>query len=144
MGCDIHLHTEVKINGEWHHYSNPSVWRNYTLFALMAGVRNEDKEIEPISPPRGLPSDMTLLTSFDADYWAGDAHSASWLGADDLLLLDRRARELGVTQRRESSVFWESDYFGYFFGNDYSGFAKYPEDRRKGVEDVRFIFWFDN
>lgn len=63
MGCDIHLHTEVKINGVWHHMGAPSVPRNYRLFAKMAGVRGIET---PIAEPRGLPGDATLLTRRDA------------------------------------------------------------------------------
>ncbi len=37
MGCDIHLHTEVKIANVWHRYGCPSVDRNYRVFAKMAG-----------------------------------------------------------------------------------------------------------
>lgn len=38
MGCDIHLHAEVKIKNAWHHYAHPSVPRSYPLFSIMAGV----------------------------------------------------------------------------------------------------------
>jgi len=40
MGCDIHWHSEVKVDGVWHHHSNPRISRDYWLFALLAGVRN--------------------------------------------------------------------------------------------------------
>ncbi len=44
---------------------------------------------------------------------------------------------------------WENGrpkmFFGYFFGNDVDTYIKYPSDtHRLGIEDVRFIFWFDN
>ena len=82
MGCDIHVHTEVKIDGVWHHYGNPWVARNYALFGLMAGVR--DGEQEPIVQPRGLPANATELTVFCARKWGNDGHSHSWLGADEI------------------------------------------------------------
>lgn len=59
MGCDIHLHQEVKIGGEWHHYREQSVSRNYALFAKMAGVRNYGLTVTPIDEPRGIPDDAT-------------------------------------------------------------------------------------
>lgn len=43
MGCDIHLHQEVKINGEWHHYRLAEMPRNYEVFEKMAGVRGDVK-----------------------------------------------------------------------------------------------------
>ena len=40
MGCDIHLHAEIKVNGKWEHYAHPHIRRDYRLFAKMASVRN--------------------------------------------------------------------------------------------------------
>lgn len=46
MGCDIHLHIEIKMNGLWRHYSMPHIERDYCLFGVMAGVRgNKDDMI---------------------------------------------------------------------------------------------------
>ena len=72
MGCDLHLHTEVKINGKLHHYGSHRPHRNYDLFAKMANVRNYDEEIEPISLPKGLPEDITELTKYDAELLGED------------------------------------------------------------------------
>lgn len=146
MGCDIHLHTEVKINDKWHHYGAPNVRRNYALFAKMAGVRNGNG-IEPIAEPRGIPTDATELTQYDCAHWNGDGHSHSYLTAPEIAELSEWAQsdEQEFSFDRPSKVlFWESDTFGYLFGNDWSGFTKYPKDRPEGLEDVRFIFWFDN
>jgi hypothetical protein len=147
MGCDIQLHTEVKINGQWHHYGAPSVDRNYTLFALLANVRNDEPGdkwyVTPISEPRGLPADATALTKFDSDRWGLDGHSHSWINAEEIA----RVAEFANSKKwrgRDGSAFWEADNFGYLFGNNWSGFTKYPEGRPEGLEDVRFVFWFDN
>ena len=51
MGCDIHLHVEVKIKGKWLHYNHPNIDRCYWLFTKMAGVR----EIEGVEACEGLP-----------------------------------------------------------------------------------------
>ena len=142
MGCDIHLHTEVKINGEWQHYSVCHVTRNYALFALMADVRN-DGSIEPVSLQKGLPMNMTPLTKFDYQDWKLDAHSSSWLTASEIKELHEKCKELNIF-KYDRSMFGFSDSFGYLFGNDWSGFIKYPDERLEGLEDVRFIFWFDN
>lgn len=144
MGCDIHLHMEVKINGKWHHYGAPSVDRMYALFAKMAGVRNRDSEIKPIAKPRGVPADATELTQFDCARWSSDGHSHSWLDAPEIAqVIEWIKTELG--QRGFGNVWdWQSKNFGYVFGNGWDGFNKYPEDRPQGLEDIRWIFWFDN
>lgn len=140
MGCDIHFHTEVKINGNWEHYGSPAMPRKYSLFAKLADVRNRDNCHQPIAEPRGLPEDATFLTRFDADRWDVDGHSHSWISAEEIAEVeDWLASELG-------DDLWklETKYWGYFFGNSWGGFYKYPKERPKGVEDVRFVFWFDN
>lgn len=147
MGCDIHLHVEAKVNGHWEHYSNPDVQRNYELFAMMAGVRGD---ATPIALPRGLPEDANRLTRLDAEYH-DDGHNHSWLSSEEVCLLaERGAKEFGWKQtwHRGPNPGWETDYFGYFFRNTFWGWHAFPEDRKhlreSGVEDFRFVFWFDS
>lgn len=149
MGCDIHVHTEVKINGKWHHYSIPSVARMYELFAKLCGVRrNYDDEIQPISEPKGLPHDATELTLIDAERWKADGHSHSWLGKDEI-----RQLEVWYADFARKSKIRETDIesqFGYLFGDVWREWNKQPQLSelsrlsRPKVEDFRFVFWFDN
>jgi hypothetical protein len=149
MGCDIHLHTEVKINGVWHHYGAPCVDRNYRVFAKMADVRNSYSEIEPIAQPRGIPGDATEMTKFDCERWGRDGHSHSWLSAEEIAILYHFINdELRLKGWRVPEAgWWPEDNFGYFFGNTWGGFWEYRDHANsgtpKGVEDVRFVFWFD-
>ena len=144
MGCDIHVHVEIKVNDEWLHYNQPRTSRFYALFAKMAGVRNYDDAETPISPPKGLPSDATKTTLYDyTERWAGDAHSESWLAIDEITQLEEWWKE----HREEISLHRGSyfeDYFGYLFGNPFSGLRRYPAEAPKGLTDARFVFWFDN
>lgn len=142
MGCDIHAHVEIKIDNQWHHYNHPSAARRYALFARMADVRNSGG-IEPITPPRGLPEDATFTTRFDyAERWGSDAHSASWLSADEVAGLEDWMRGAGDLGYPCAGYSIESD-FGYIFGSGWE-ISKYPNDYPKGLEDVRLVFWFDN
>lgn len=103
MGCDIHIQFEIRLSpngGEW-------IWplaavppqvdvdvlvpfnreRNYSLFTMLAGVRDRGEGITPISLPRGLPDDMssTLRQAIrDQRVHLGD-HSFTWLSDSDLL-----------------------------------------------------------
>ena len=137
MGCDIHIHQEVKIDGQWWHYRETGLPRSYETFAKMAGVRGSEK---PIAEPRGLPDDVTKVTKFDADLWGIGAHTHSWLGPEEIAELE------GWIEDRMGKQYWRlgRDGWGYLFGNSWGGFTKYPEDRPKGLEDIRFVFWFDN
>lgn len=137
MGCDIHLHIEVKINGVWHHYGAPNVARDYKLFERIAGVRG--KVEKAISAPRGMPSDATVLTQFDNERGGCDWHSHSWLGAREIALLEDWLFENVKRSDLEHYIL-----HSYLFGNSFAAVHQYPTRREKGVEDVRFVFWFDN
>lgn len=149
MGCDIHLHVEIKVKGDnlWHHYNHPYINRNYKLFAKMANVRNYDEygPIEPISQPKGFPHDASLTTKFDyQERWGCDAHSASWLNAEEIQSLEEWY-DKNLKKENDFHGFEAANRFGYLFGNtfhfpQYKGTPTYP----KNLEDVRFVFWFDN
>ncbi len=145
MGCDIHLHTEIKINGKREHYSQPRIKSSYILFAKMAGVRqNKHDPLKEISLPKGLPSDCSATTRFCSDFWGEDGHSHSYLTSEEIKELWNWLR---ITKERfEKNSAWslERDEWGYLFGNSWDGFHIYPEDIPKGLEDIRYVFWFDN
>lgn len=110
MGCDIHCYAEVKKKGKWEKvgsiFKDPSYdWykenyeeipyyvheftdspydgRNYSLFAMLAGVRN-DYNIIPISKRKGLPSDISPEIRGEYSIWEYDGHSPSWLTVKEL------------------------------------------------------------
>ena len=146
MGCDIHFHTEVKINGKWHHHSQTRISRNYALFVKMAGVRNwNNSGINPISRPKGIPEDATFLTKLDSDKYGIDGHSHSWLGAKEIFELHAWIENLKASFGIANGYNFIRDNFPYFMGNDFDSFTEYPEDwERYGVEDIRYVFFFDN
>lgn len=139
MGCDIHFHSEVKVNGKWECYGSNDIKRSYLLFSKMAGVRGSEN---PISLPKGMPSDLSAISELDYNLWGADGHSHSWLDAGEIEELAHWMRE--TEKGSPHNYFRFEDIFGYLFGNTWGGFSKYPEDRPKGIEDVRFVFWFDN
>lgn len=136
MGCDVHIHAEIKVGGKWLHYDQPDCNRDYALFEKMAGVRGEVENA--IAAPRGIPKNATATTKFDAKHWDSDGHSHSWLGSKEIAELAEWHEKHGAKGLFDRK--WDQ----WLFGNSYSGFTKYPLDRPKGVQDVRFIFWFDN
>jgi hypothetical protein len=150
MGCDIHFHIEVKMNGKWEHYGAPDIGRWYELFSILAGVRGSGK---PIVYPKGFPKDASVITKIDYDLWGRDAHTPSWLNSNEILKLEK-----WLEKRKEESISnpdtneW-ADYdleYGilktYFFGHSFTSWKKYDdiEYKPKEIEDVRFVFWFDN
>lgn len=145
MGCDIHLHIEVKIAGEWRHWAAPGIDRDYMLFAKMAGVRNHWR-IKPIAEPKGMPDNLTFVTDFECKREGLDGHSHSWL---DIHEIEQLAKYVEETLKEEQGGSWLSIEHhilkgSYLCGNSFAGLLKYPEDSPKEIEDVRFVFWFDN
>jgi hypothetical protein len=145
MGCDIHLYVEKKDkSGKWVTADN---WdktkdvdyerrfyssRNYSLFAILADVRNEcglaakygfsrlvpDAEDDiyiPISAPRGLPCGATPEVRAAAEHWEGDGHSYSWLLLSEILAYDWTQV---VTRRGWLSVveYWAWNRWGRYHG----------------------------
>lgn len=140
MGCDIHAHVEIKVDGKWHHYNHPDIGRNYWLFARMANVRN-DGSIKPIAEPRGLPEDITFTTKFDRKCWSSDGHSDSWLSAKEVAVLGPEMETEHKKYNSKDYYYYEKE-FGYLFGNSWD--IGLGNGHPKQLQDARLVFWFDN
>lgn len=135
MGCDIHVHVEVKIDGQWHHMEGLHVSRNYDLFSALAGVRGPGPGV---APDRGIPEDVSALTKMLHNKWAGDAHSESYITSQELK---------SFLPRVGSYKCFSGDDLGYFMGDGFEPFydePRNPNDFPKEMEDFRLVFWFDN
>lgn len=143
MGCDIHLHQEIKVDGRWEHYRACNVPRSYRLFCKMAGVRSSccsGGHPKPISLPRGVPDDISVVTKLSLDRWDADGHSHSWLNASEIAELEEWLRgEMAGDDWKLERTYW-----GYLFENSWGGFSKDPLDYPERIEDIRFVFWFDS
>lgn len=132
MGCDIHLYVEKKNkNGKWKFVKDDSnvrefydeyTNRNYSLFGILAGVREHDNA--PISSPKGLPYDSSSDVDKFFKSWDCDAHSTSYLTLRELF-------EYNWSKVRNAHIF---DFLRII-----------PELMVLGKpDDVRIVFWFDN
>ena len=148
MGCDIHLHVEVKMGDKWEHYAAPNVARWYRLFGAMAGVRDESES--PIVAPKGFPSDTSALTKAIREDYGIDGHTDSWLNHDEIMQLEDRLKEW-ATHRDEKEPWDRYDLESgilntYMAGNGFTAHWRYDDMPYlpSGITDVRFVFWFDN
>lgn len=136
MGCDIHAHIEVQNKiGKWFHYGAPSVRRDYVLFSLMAGVR-DNRGIQPIVKPRGLPVDISEVTSVEWEANKTNWHTPSYLMAKELPELQKKYRDL-----RDELSFLDSDLELSVFHTYVAGNSLAQHDN---WENLRIVFWFDN
>ncbi len=140
MGCDIHAHFEVELNGKWEHFSQPQIKRNYRLFYLMAGVRPKSKNDygKPICDPKGLPDGLSTTTKFCADYQGIDGHTHSWFNAKEIKKIIALHKEI------TNDKFIEYKEWGYLCGGGWGDFGEFREDYPREIEDIRLVFWFDN
>lgn len=121
MGCDIHARAEAFEDGKWQllekvfedpyaeyrenkdeKISSPYNMRNYSLFALLANVRNSDN-IDPIDAPRGVPEDASKKYKKYIDQWGIDGHSHSYFTLEELLAFncDRIIDRSGIVSNEE-------------------------------------------
>jgi hypothetical protein len=155
MGCDIHIQVEyrTKIDGtmQWcdgnlydtditkfhdSHENGPKYQRvclinegrNYTLFGLLAGVRNYD--IKPIASPRGFPNDASKSIAKEYNAWGIDAHSAGWLTLAELMNAARSHPDL-----LDDLVAELHTYFHRLFPVPSPLITQ---------NELRIVFWFDN
>lgn len=140
MGCDIHVHVELKVDGQWEHYAQLRPSRSYRTFARMAGVRGTEK---PIALPRGLPDDITKMTRRDAEFWGDNGHDHSWLDCAEIRQLIDWFHEHVAHKLGEEFTPWSylglEDWLGcYLYGNALDNIE------RARAEDIRLVFWFDN
>lgn len=93
MGTDIHIYAERRINGIWELCDGLNFpcenGRNYELFCILADVeRMTNQGFEAISPPRGLPIDLSAQIQNSADEereFGMCCHNHSWLLLRELL-----------------------------------------------------------
>lgn len=164
MGADIHLYLERKMkSGDWACVSNlnaivhgeafdgrganGSDWwfklsnRNYTLFGELASVRGDGLE------PRGLPDDLSEIVQDEADGWVHDAHSHSWMYADEFADIYHKVMadpndEEPLDRYHQLTLKEGKDYAVWHFVNRMCN-PMCIEDEDK-PHDFRFVFWFDN
>jgi hypothetical protein len=137
MGTDAHVFLEVMIDGKWHCHSIPDTSRNYTLFAIMADVRNYDK-LDVIVQPKGLPEDLSTVVQKYANYWNDSSHSHSWFDYAEIQILYEQCHKHGIY-----SIFdIEYEWLGYLFGNRWNSIES--AQMFNGIQDVRMVFWFDS
>ena len=67
--------------------------RNYTVFALLADVRN-GYGLDPIVDPRGLPKDVSKEIKDESDEWGVDGHSHSHLTLKELMVAKSRQYQI--------------------------------------------------
>lgn len=177
MGCDIHSFAEVKRNDKWEEVTDSIFpdyegktsevfnYRDYSLFAFLAGVRNYDC-CTPLDEPKGLPYDSEKLKTLvdygystkvelKQDLEENDYHSYSWLTLKELLDFDynktfwnrRICKQMSLTcwfgielaEEGEGKIISYSDNLGesYFEIIDILKTLGEPEN-------VRVVFWFDS
>ena len=196
MGCDIHIYTERK-----RRINNKDVWvnadyfglnpyytgacyekkfevikiygdRNYSLFSMLANVRNEIGQ-QFVCNPRGLPEDSSNFVKTESDSWGCDGHSHSYLTLKELKEFrekNKTTKYSGMMPPLEAEKVDSGEMPEYWCGGTNQKHYVYREweyesdilkdlvdslEKRKvewGThnnnpdvdEKIRIVFWFDN
>lgn len=163
MGCDIHMCVEYRRgrdekwrSGDYFHSINPidpngqyhrvDLYddRCYSLFAVLADVRNSGYEI--IDDPRGLPEDVTDYVKADYDSWGLDAHSCSFFTLRELKEWDERHEPTNMFGGRILEPLIErliqrANELGVVYDFEWKRADSKVYEK---AENIRIIFWFDN
>lgn len=172
MGCDIHAMIEKKFRcneahtGYWINAGDPRIDRDYTLFSVLANVRNGDN-IPFISDPRGVAENACSEFQAWHSFWDANAHSASWVTLAEMKAFDvsqkyyctrliiskdengRIIRTCAGTSAKHFGEVGEVSVFGEFLNGEsawnelISKLEKAKEDWHTD-DDVRLVFFFDN
>lgn len=131
MSTSISIIAQIKSeDGSYKTITNKPKWYNYAIFAWIAGVRNNEHQIVPLSKPRGLPPDIVdyiqkrrnemqygdsdprdeiLYSLFKCP--PADAYGHSWFTLEELLSVDyeqivedRRNYELVLSENNSGTV----------------------------------------
>jgi len=167
MGCDIHAMIERKSEYSWWINSgDPGLSRDYELFAVLAGVRN-DNDIKPISEPRGLPERVTDVFESWSSKWDSDGHSHSYVTLEELKAFDPNQeiddKDLVLSRDEQGNITgtcgWANHptlgpvgkrkVFGVWGDGHFSGLIAEMESVKSRYkiasdEHVRLVFFFDN
>lgn len=156
VGCDIHMFVEVKYsfgdNNKWinfdHHTKNPYFdeyrdtpefdvielhdVRNYLAFEQLCGVRAYT-ESPSISPPRGVPIDISAFVKQHVESWNIDGHSHSFVTLEEIRIYRANLKDLSFDGLKYIHEALELRAIEYFLT---------PE----GVDpkNIRIVFFFDN
>jgi hypothetical protein len=145
MGCDIIIRTEVKRNGKWtsgdfykktgKKFQIIEIYdgRSYSLFTILADVRNYNGVMKPISKPRGIPEDASEEYKKLCESWVVDGHSHSYLTLQEMEEYFDKYRNvvnhsfISLVDRLRNRLK-----------------EHYPYDYSDHTEDIRIVFFFDN
>lgn len=146
--------------------------RNYDLFAILAGVRN-NRGLKPISLPKGLPEDVCKDIKDESDIFASDGHSHSYLTLKEILqykwdeeieVVDfADSKELAIEEYGDKIVSIKPSRIGvkvtykttfreihnHFFMTTIEKLKSFLKDSEYPYlqirqDDIRLVFWFDN
>lgn len=171
MGCDIHAFAEKRkdkkakwvlvtdvfplsdFDKDWYKKEkgdHPFDWRQYGMYGFLADVRNYSHVPVIAEPKWVIPEDATKEVKEEFEKWNGDAHTATWLTAKQLLdfdydqvFWDKRVTRDGDGAAEANEGEGEHLTIREFLGEEY--FEHLETLKSLGdPENVRVIFWFDN
>lgn len=134
MGCDIYMHSQVKIDGKWQwHDQEIYNGRSYTLFGILDGTRSN--EFEPIAENKGFPDDsedkLKPANGYDPDYVTESGVYLGYAGVSYLSLIELRTFDWSKAFEEDSR--WRKEVLPYL---------EACAEKYGGPENVRIVFGY--
>lgn len=166
MGCDIHMHFEYHSSlytdkkDEWYNgdyfkrsirdikeYEFVDMYPNrcYSLFAVLANVRNYDPGLIYIDEPRGLPEDINIITKHQYIDWEWGAHSTSYFTLKEILDFSEKhegKEEAEILKHLIEIIKRRADELNLIYDFQWNG--QHCEKAYDKADKIRIVFWFDN
>lgn len=162
MGCDIHLYIEY--SPEWtedrNYYSSfarVSLGRNYTMFGILAGVRNTS--VPQLFPQRGVPKNSPEYNYGDYVLYIqdeGEEHCCSrenadrWVKSGSSEYVDDEHKKITHPDWHSASWLTPEEFeeclvqYKLETGEEVPSTYKAALAALKALENSRAVFWFDN
>ena len=133
MGCDIHPYLEIKVNNKWVFVGEVIAGRNYQLFGLLSGVRDNSVFEDGFFPrlqtaPKDVSKEMLDAGLSELQDRNGDYHSFTLI---TYLMLQKFVKQM---KKSKMPIYYVQAWHLMMQRIIASGFA----------EDARVILWYDN
>lgn len=141
MSKNLNLHIEIKINGTWHHYSNPSFKQDYNVMSKLIDdsyfehIVNDNADFTSIGGSNDVPNNLTFLTKKSIEFSLEEGN-ITVLNSEQI-----KGFVNWIMNKTNENFIYYSDFLFTVFNDICYPVKKDNGDYEYEVEDMRYIIW---